>query len=92
MQQISIHTANTLQIDFSLFQHATAPEGAVDEIYRVDGLTQFWQWGIHPIRFVNTDDPQTANLYIVVENRDELVATGTITLQLYIKASGTGGS
>lgn len=87
---ISMHTANSLQFDFSLYQNATSVEGTVDEIYRVDGATQFWQWGVHPIRFVNTDSPQTANLYLTLENQSEVAPTGDITLQLYIQGSGSG--
>lgn len=92
IKQVAFHTANDVRTDFSIFQHATSGFGTVDEVYRIEGLSEFWQRQGHDIQFSNSDDPQATSLWLSVTNYDLAVATGVITLQVYIRASGTGGS
>jgi hypothetical protein len=88
--QLSIHAANAVEIDFDLYQHATNGSLSVDNIYKVVGAVQQWQREQHDIRFRNSDSPPTTNLYLEVTNTDTVTATGVITLQLYIRAPGSG--
>lgn len=87
---LAIHTGNTILFDFRLFRGAIGVAGSVIEIYRAIDITQFWQKEGLQIYYVNSDAPQTTNLYLELDNRSTTIATGVITLQLFIRAPGTG--
>jgi len=88
--QVAMHTANCVEFDFRIYQNATSVAGTVDEIYRVTGANQFWQKESLDIHFLNTDAPQVTKLFLELDNKSLVAPTGTITLQLYIHAPGTG--
>jgi hypothetical protein len=90
--QVQFSTANVVESDFAIFQHATNLSGSVDEIYRVTGLTQFWQKENHAIRFFNADSPRTTNLYLEVTNQSLVAPSGTITLILWLAKGGSRGA
>ncbi len=90
-RQIAVHTANVVKFDFSIFQNATSLSSSIDEIYRMQGATQFWQRANHDIRFENSDTPKATSLFLEFTNANLVIPSGVITLQMYIQAPGTGG-
>ena len=87
--QLAIATQNVILYDFSLFQNSTALATSVHEFIRVIDITQFYQKVDLSKWFQNTDTVPKASIYFEGTNRSA-VPSGTITLELYIEAPGSG--